>query len=146
MVNRINIGTASIILIFIVLCLSVFSLLGLSDGKSAEIFAQRYAHSVTAYYQADAAGQRLIRDVWEGVADGKTAEEAAAASMASLPGDATLTTANNHIIICEIPMNAGQALHMELDVKQNAIRAYYVYNKEDYAIDNRLPVWSGTDT
>lgn len=146
MINRINIGTASIILILIVLCLSVFSLLGLSDGKSAEIFAQRYARSVTAYYQVDAAGQRLIRDVWEGVADGKTAEEAAAASMASLPRDAALKTEKGSIIICEIPMNAGQVLHMELDVKQNSVRAYYVYNKEDYAIDNRLPVWSGTDS
>lgn len=146
MKNRINIGTASIILIFIVLCLSVFSLLGLSDGKSAELFAERYAGSVTAYYQADTTAQRLIRDVWEGTADGKTPEEAAAAAMAFLPRDATLETGADHIIICEIPMNAGQALHMELDVQQNAIRAYYVYNKEDYAIDNRLPVWSGTDS
>lgn len=143
--NRISIGTASIILIFIVLCLSVFSLLGLSDGKSAEIFANRYADSVTAYYQADMAGQRLIRDIWEGAAGGKTPEEAAAAAMASLPRDATLETGKDQIVICEIPMNAGQALHMELDVRQNAVRAYYVYNKEDYAIDNRLPVWSGTD-
>ena len=31
MKNRINIGTASIILIFIILCLAVFSLLSLSD-------------------------------------------------------------------------------------------------------------------
>ena len=55
MKNRINIGTASIILIFIILCLAVFSLLSLSDGNSALVLARRRADSVTAYYQADAA-------------------------------------------------------------------------------------------
>ena len=61
MKNRINIGTASIILIFIILCLAVFSLLSLSDGNSALVLARRRADSVTAYYQADAMGQEFIR-------------------------------------------------------------------------------------
>ena len=47
MKNRINIGTASIILIFIILCLAVFSLLSLSDGNSALVLARRRADSVT---------------------------------------------------------------------------------------------------
>lgn len=51
MKNRINIGTASIILIFIILCLAVFSLLSLSDGNSALVLARRRADSVTAYYR-----------------------------------------------------------------------------------------------
>ena len=90
--NRVNIGTASIVLIFIILCLSVFSLLSLSDGKSALTFAQRKADSVTAYYEAD---------------------------------------------------SAGQALCIEIDTAASAPAAYYVYNKEDYLIDDSLPVWGG---
>ena len=47
------------------------------------------------------------------------------------------------VVHFEIPMAAGQALHMEINPASSAVCAYYVYNKEDYAIDNRLPVWNG---
>ena len=38
-------------------------------------------------------------------------------------------------------MNAGQALRVELSGEDAAVLASYVYNKEDYAIDDSLPVW-----
>lgn len=144
MKNRINIGTASIILIFIILCLSVFALLGLSDGRSTKIFAERYADSVTAYYQADMAGQHFIRDVWKALEDGRSIEEAGEAAIAALPENSTLEMEQNGTLFCDIPVNADQVLHIELDVKHADIPAYYVYNKEDYAIDNRLPIWTGS--
>lgn len=153
MKNRISIGTASIILIFIILCLAVFSLLGLSDGKSAEIFAKRYADSVNAYYQADSLGQIFIRDVRNGILDGQTLEDAGDLALAELPAGSTAEIVEAGMggdggaeyLVCEIPMNAGQALHIELKDNADFIAAYYVYNKEDYAIDNRVPVWTGTE-
>lgn len=144
MKSKLNIGTASIVLIFILLCLSVFSLLCLSDGTSSKAFAERYADSVTAYYQADRAGQSFIRDVWNALSSGKTPAKAGESAAAALPKDHRLDV-SDHSIICEIPMNAGQALHIELDPNMSDVLAYYVYNKEDYAIDNRLPVWTGSD-
>ena len=53
MKNRITIGISSIVLIFMILCLAVFSLLSLSDAKSALTFAQKRAETVQIYYEAD---------------------------------------------------------------------------------------------
>lgn len=55
--GRINIGTASIVLILLILCLAVFSLLSLSDAQASLSFARRRAESVQAFYQADAKAQ-----------------------------------------------------------------------------------------
>ena len=49
MKNRITIGISSIVLIFMILCLAVFSLLSLSDAKSALTFAQKRAETVQIY-------------------------------------------------------------------------------------------------
>ena len=62
-VNRINIGTASIVLILIILCLAVFSLLSLSDARSSLSFAERRAQSVQAFYSADAQAQRWLSEI-----------------------------------------------------------------------------------
>lgn len=40
-------------------------------------------------------------------------------------------------------MSAGQSLHIELDKREVTVLSYYVYNSEDYTIDNSLPVWTG---
>ena len=88
MKNRINIGTASIILIFIILCLAVFSLLSLSDGNSALVLARRRADSVTAYYQADAMGQEFIQAAVSAL-DGNKSMEEALSDAASLMAEGT---------------------------------------------------------
>ena len=141
MKNRVNIGTASIILIFIILCLAVFSLLSLSDGKSALVFAERHADSVTAYYHTDSKGQEFLRDTAKLIQDGHSAADAFETAASSLPEGTETSIGESGSLICEIPMTAGQALRIELDASGESVLAYYVYNKEDYAIDNRLPVW-----
>ncbi|MBR6615354.1 MAG: hypothetical protein IKK95_05225 [Lachnospiraceae bacterium] len=60
MKNRITIGIPSIVLIFMILCLAVFSLLSLSDAKSALTFAQKRADTVQMYYETDVYAQTFI--------------------------------------------------------------------------------------
>lgn len=141
MKNRVNIGTASIILIFIILCLAVFSLLSLSDGKSALVLARRRADSVTAFYQMDSAGQEFIQTAAAALRENKTADEALSSAAASMPEGTESGIDESGRLFCEIPMNAGQALRIEMDGSDASLLACYVYNKEDYAIDNSLPVW-----
>lgn len=141
MKNRVNIGTASIILIFIILCLSVFSLLSLSDGNSALVLARRRADSVTAYYQTDSAGQEFIQAAVTALDADKSAEEALSEAAGTLPDGADTGVGEDGRIYCEIPMNAGQALRIELDSTNKTVLACYVYNRENYAIDDSLPVW-----
>lgn len=143
MKNRVNVGTASILLIFIILCLSVFSLLSINDGTSALSFAERRAGSVTAYYEADSAGQLFLNRFFTHFSSTNSAEYALDAAKESLPAGSEAGFLDSGLLCCEIPMAAGQALHMEINPASSAVCAYYVYNKEDYVIDNRLPVWNG---
>lgn len=146
MKQKINLGTASIILIFIILCLSVFALLGLSDAKGAQVFAKRRADSVTAFYQTDALGQAYISHVADALKAGSTASKAAAQAFSILPEGSLSLEGEAGQLVCEIPMSAGQSLHIELDGQEASVRAYYVYNREDYAIDNSLPVWMAEES
>lgn len=122
MKSRMIPGISSIILIFLILCLSVFSLLSISDAKSALSFAERHAASVQAYYEADAAGQAFIRDCRK-------------SSLAPDSASGTITH--------EIPIGSGQMLFIELSADGNSVLSYYVYNSSDYVIDSRIPVWTG---
>ena len=132
-VSRINIGTASIVLILIILCLSVFSLLSLSDARSSLSFAERRAQSVQAFYSADAQVQRWLSDI-----QGLSIQEAAA-RRESLPEDASVEASGEEgILTLTIPMSQGQSL-----LSEGRLISSRVYNSEDYAIDTRLPVWTG---
>lgn len=142
MKNKINIGTASIILIFIILCLSVFALLSLSDARSAEVFSKRRADSVYAYYQTDMTGQRFVQSVAKSLKKGDSASDCLKQAASGLPDGSTVSEEQAGRLICEIPMSAGQSLHIELEQENAEILAYYVYNSEDYAIDEQMPVWT----
>ena len=122
MKNRITIGISSIVLIFMILCLAVFSLLSLSDAKSALTFAQKRAETVQIYYEADIEAQKFIRDYRTLDAEQKQPEAA---------------------VVYELPMRSGQTLHLELSSDGSDILSYYVYNNTDYVIDSDLPVWGG---
>lgn len=141
MKERIHIGTASIILVFIILCLSVFSLLSLSDGKSALTFAQQKAAAVTAYYEADSAGQQFLHHFFAALSDGHSEAEALALAADTLPDGSESGFNTSGVPYCEIPMPAGQALSIEIDTETGGPSVYCVYNKEEYAIDDSLPVW-----
>lgn len=122
MKNRITIGISSIVLIFMILSLAVFSLLSLSDAKSALTFAQKHADTVQIYYETDMAAQKFIRDYRTLYTKQKPTES---------------------VIIREFPMRSDQMLHLELEADGSDILSYYVYNNTDYVIDTDLPVWDG---
>lgn len=145
MKGRINIGTASIILIFIILCLSVFSLLSLSDAKSAEVFAKRRAESVQAYYKTDIEGQKFIKSAAEALSEGINVPRTAKLLSEGLPAGSKTSSDEAGNLVCNIPMLSGQSLYIELDKKDASVLSYYVYISEDYAIDNKIPVWTGNE-
>lgn len=143
MKNRITIGISSIILIFMILCLAVFSLLSLSDAKSALTFAEKHADTVQMYYEADAQAQVFLRDFRKSYADTQNAAKTIAAVFDSLPEGSRTALGESGTVICEIPMRSEQTLYLEFKSDGTDILSYYVYNSTDYAIDSDLPVWGG---
>lgn len=144
--RKINIGTTSLILIFIVLCLSTFGLLSLSNARGDLNLAEKNAGAVRAYYEADASGERFVSMV-DGILQDIAArglreadrEQALKSELGSFyQADGSVQT--------DIGMDFGQALHIELELDGAAgyqIRCWNVYHTEDYEIDNSIPVWTG---
>lgn len=137
--SRINIGTASIVLILLLLCLAVFSLLSLSDAQASLSFARRRAESVQAFYQADASAQK-----WADSIRGKSLTDAL--SLGVIPeGESVEASKDGSTIILTIPLSQGQSLMAEYRLSDECLISSRIFNSEDYAIDTRLPVWAGPD-
>lgn len=141
MKNNITIGIPSIVLIFMVLCLSVFSLLSISDARSALIFAKKHADTVQMYYEADSNAQILIRDYRNHYLKTKNPADALSIVSISLPDGGHAVLGESGFPIFEVPLNSEQTLHVELNSHGTEILSYYVYNNTDYDIDSELPVW-----
>lgn len=154
MKTKMNIGISSLILIFIVLCLVTFGLLSLSSARNDLALAERNAEAVREYYRADAEGERFIA-----MADGllmQIAAETGGNDLSSVPigrfkeGMGDYYDEEEHMIRTDISMERGQALHVELAIEKDgrrgtfcSVRSFYVYNQEDYDIDQSIPVWTG---
>lgn len=156
MKNRISIGISSIVLIFLILCLAVFSLLSLSDARTALSFSERHTEAVRIYYAADAQAQTFIRDYRKALASesavsaSETGEGAAAQTVAAqtaagaLPEGNAVSVSEDGIVHCDVPLANGQTLRMELDATGCELLSYYVFNSTEYVIDTRMPVF-GSD-
>lgn len=146
--RRANIGSSSLILIFIVLCLATFSMLALGNARREEFFSEKNAAAVEEYYRADTlaeefvafAGQTL-RQIYQTEAAGK---EQVLERMGDYYNEETDT------LRTDISMAAGQALRVELGVDWETgdcrILAWNVYQQEDYEIDQSVPIWTGADS
>lgn len=146
--NKVNIGFSSLILIFIVLCLAVFGLLSLSSAQGDLKLARRSGEAVRGYYEADNKGQEWLCQVDQILMEetGKN-QTPGQYSLGLEKRLGSLYDKKTGRITTDIPMDRGQALHIELTLadptKRYRITAYYVYNREDYGIDQSMPVWDG---
>ena len=89
-----NIGSASIIMIFAILCLTVFSALSLVTSVSEKKTAQRFADETAAYYEADSEAVKIKNGIQAAIDAGNTPQQAAAANNAQyLTGQAAAALA-----------------------------------------------------
>ena len=90
-----NIGSASIIMIFAILCLTVFSALSLVTSVSEKKTAQRFADETAAYYEADSEAVKIKNSIQAAIDAGSTPQQAAAANNAQyLTGQAAAALAH----------------------------------------------------
>ena len=63
--SGIGVGSASIVLIFAVLCLTVFSMITLVVARNDKTLADTEAKLVTGYYEADTFAERILAEIIE---------------------------------------------------------------------------------
>lgn len=67
---HLGLGTASIITVFVVLCLAALAVLSLTGARTAMNLSAQHAAETQSYYEADARAQRYLAELLESGADG----------------------------------------------------------------------------
>lgn len=154
--GRVQIGTSSLLLIFTVLCLIIFSVLSLSSAEADHKLAVKNELYVSAYYEADGEAEEMLRHIdrilLSAAEDSRTdgsGEAGFAARLQEEYGDGY----SQGVISCQVTINEQQYLLIELLVKPYeqirsgersfAVKTWVAQNKEDYEIETDMPVWNG---
>jgi len=118
--NKSGIGSASLILIFSVLCLAVFSLIAYTAAENEMALAKAEAALVIGYYEADAYLELLVAELIAGDRDSEIYE---------------LTQT----------VSCGKELYVKICFLENTydIQAWGLRNTKEWFPDLRIPVWNG---
>jgi len=122
-----HLGSASLLTLFAVLCLTVLSALSLTSAKNEETLARRAADATAQYYEADA--------------------KAAAIYDATLRGDmqgVTVTPLAEDGVYCRytVPMGDTQQLEVELDKNLQILSWRTVYTAL-WQPNEGIDIWDG---
>lgn len=121
------VGGSSLLVIFAVLCLTIFALLGLSTVQAESRLADASAEAVKSYYEADTEAEEILAKLRQGIVpDGVTAD-----------GD-------NYTYRCEI--SEVQALEVEVQITNEGYRIlrWQMVSTTEWEEDDSLNLWNGT--
>ena len=121
------VGGSSLLVIFSVLCLTVFALLGLSTVQAGGRLSQARADAVSAYYQADAQAEELFARLRRG----------------ELPQE---VTRQGEVYSYTCPISETQQLRVELRKDPSAwiVLCWQAESTAAWVPDDTLNVWAGT--
>ena len=151
-----QIGTSSLVLIFTVLALVIFSTLSLSSARVDQQLAEKTAQYIAAYYKADALGEETLRDINRRLEESEMFSGTNGEYLERIRFlyEDKVDTAGG-ILTYRIPMGEDQHLLVELKLlpletarqtaKNYTIQKWVVQNSQEYEIDDRLPVWNGEE-
>ena len=126
----IQIGTSSLVLIFVILSLTVFAVLSLTRVLADDRLSDRSADWVAAYYEADCKAEEMLKSINEAAEKDK---------------------ANAGIVSFTVPINDTMSLEVEAvltdtprDGRYYAVSKWQEVYSSEYEIDESMPVWDGT--
>ena len=141
--SRIQIGTATILFLFIIICLAVFSLLSASDARSSLTFSKRHGTFVKEYYKTDAIAQQWIQTVDQEMGQGTSASKAVEKATQQSSLSSITTKVKKQTLYASFPLGEEQELQVTLKTSDRSVLRYEVHNQTQYEIDQDLPVFTG---
>jgi len=143
-ISGLQIGTSSLILIFVVLCLTIFSVLSLMSATNEMRLAQKSLTTVAQYYEADSLAEMKLKEIDQAIKDARSLKTQLGENYDPATGK----------IYYEIPINENLVLCVELQVingakhgeKRYNILKWQEVNRGSYELDDSLPVWTGEES
>ena len=128
-------GAVSLVMIFVVLCMTVFAVLTLSTAVGESRLAQATAAHVQDYYEADARATAIAAQV----AAALTAPE-----IDGIPVEYVPSEQGTHAVF-SVPAGENQALDVELllQTPSYAILKWELVYSGDWQADQSIAVWDG---
>lgn len=120
------IGVSALMVIFSVLCLTVFALLAVSTVRADQRLSEKSAQAVTGYYQADCEAEEILARLRTGERPANVKE-------------------TNGIFTYTCPISETQTLVVEVTVDgtdYNILR-WQAVSTADWQTSDQLPVWQG---
>ena len=140
-----NLGITSIVLIFTVLCLTVFAVLSISNAAGDRALAVLNADMVQAYYDADCRGEEWFAETCAQIADIRAESKDDSDFLESVSRAFELEYDEN--IGCRIVVDDVRSLYIEITAGTLAepprVLRWVIVSEGEYVIDDSMPVWSG---
>ena len=120
------VGASSLLVIFAVLCLTVFALLSISTVRADGRLGDKVQSAVTGYYQADCRAEEILSRLRSGeIPEGVTVE--------------------NGIYTYACPISDTQVLAVQVTITKSSYRilCWQTMSTVRWEADDRIPVWDG---
>lgn len=143
--HGVGIGNASILLIFIVLTLTIFSVLTLLSAKSEAETAERSAKAVQSYYAADREACIKLESVREAI-DAAFSVDDLCEALRSM-GCTVAENAEGLTISYRTEVDANRRIYSELRYENGKLTetAWKTEGMGQLEIDDGIDVWDGSD-
>lgn len=147
----ISIGTTTIVLIFVLLCLLTFSVLSLVSARANMRLSQKSADRTTAYYEAENTATDILMQVSNSIQKHLSASDQEAfleSVRTDLSEKKEITFTDNRTLTWTVPLAQNQYLKAEIvlsfqpfsDGKHYRITCWNTYTDYDWGADQSLPL------
>ena len=120
------VGISSLLVIFALLCLTVFSMLSVASASAHQRMAQSSREAVTGYYQADCTAQQILTRLRSGETPAGVQKEG-----------------NVYTYACAISDTQALAVCVRVDGGDYTVLRWQAVSTARWEADEKLPVWDG---
>lgn len=136
--NPIKLGSMTLLLTIVLLCMAILSVLTLSTARADLSLAQKYADRLQQVYALDSVGQRLLAELDTALQKGATPQEL----LPLLPQDAVL---EQDTVTLQLADGAGQTLTVTLELKPEGAVVLQWKPSVEWSPEEQLTGLWGTD-
>jgi len=136
--NRGGIGSASIILVFVVLCLTIFAVISLVPALTDQTLVNAEVKLVKSYFEADTLAEQILAEI---LLVDETPVNIMGININSFPDEGLLL----EIVSFAVPISDTQVLSVVagIDFDDYHIFVWRMCNISDWEADDSINVWQG---